>query len=167
MLIDQNILNIPSNRLVFVPFYTGVRGNQRHALQPTVELTVMISVPNETIVMSTLEMFSVTPSSLALCDGTEYRMLPLQLNLVTPSFYQLGEHIINIRGSVIGPNPLGLGTQLVVNVNTDIGEYQPLSPTMTSSAVCFVVCVFYQELIHVGQNVAHSVVSLHYCVVTL
>ena len=125
VLLNQDILSNP--QLQFIPFYTGVRGNQRHDVQPMIELTVPVTdlgVPNA----NTLNPFFVNLSSLEICDGTDYRILPLQFNLVSPSFYQLGEHIINIRGSaVMGPNPLEFATQLVVNVETNTSEYQPPS----------------------------------------
>ena len=126
VLIDQNLLKDSSgNLLEFIPHYTGVRGDQRqHDVQPTVELSIMVNFGN----MSASQMFTVNlvnSSSLARCDGTDYRIQPLQFNLVSSSFYQLGEHIINIRGSVFAQNQLEFVTQLVVNVETNISKYQP------------------------------------------
>ena len=94
-----------------------------HDEQPTVNLTV--SPSNLKLMLHGFNSFlpipntSLNSSTLENCD--KYKILPLQLNLVSPSFYQLGKHIINIIG--FSSESIEFGTQLIVNVETNTSEY--------------------------------------------
>ena len=111
VLLDQNILSVPDNQmqLTFTTHY--IRGDQMHDERPIVELSILpsnLEIQNPTmnnVFLSLIPIMSINVTTLSSCcllsHCGQYKILPLQFNLVSSSFYQLGEHIINIGGSVV------------------------------------------------------------------
>ena len=123
VLLDQSILPDNQALLSFITSYIRVRGDQiSHDKRPEVKLSILSSVVNLTIVMNAFFGFSAMNLNVnSLEDCGKYKIVPLQLNLVTPSINQLGEHIIFISGSIVTMEFL---TQIVVDVETSTCEYQ-------------------------------------------
>ena len=123
VLLDQNILSVPDNQmqLTFTTHY--IRGDQMHDERPIVELSILpsnLEIQNPTMnnVFLMIPIMSINVTTLKNCG--QYKILPLQFNLVSSSFYQLGEHIINIGGSV---HQSQFVTQIVVNVTANTSEF--------------------------------------------
>ena len=66
---------------------------------------------------------SLNSSAISVCklpNGMEKGILPLEIRLSSPTFYQLGEHLMSIVGVII--DGVEFGSQLQVVVKPDISE---------------------------------------------
>ena len=112
-------------RLSFIANYIGVRGDQIiHEKRPEVKLSILSSNLNPNNFMAGMG-FPITNLIInSLADCGKYKILPLQLNLVTPSINQLGEHIIFITGTIMNESMfMDFETRIVLDVETSTCEY--------------------------------------------
>ena len=127
MLLDQNILSDNQAQISFIASYIRVRGDQIiHDRQPEVELSILSTNLKFNDVMDGIFLdFSILNLNVnSLTDCGKYKILPLQLNLVTPSINQLGEHVIYISGSIVKESTMmEFLTVIVLDVESTTCEY--------------------------------------------
>ena len=99
--------------------YIGVRGNPPHNVQPDVVIGVSPSNfgLSKAIFFSSNSSNTSTLTTCELPNGMEYSILPLEIRLASPSFYQLGEHLMSING-MVGNVEFGIQLQVVVESDT-------------------------------------------------
>ena len=118
--------------LYYIPFqltltYIGVRGNSLHNVQPDIVIGVSPSnfgIINFQLISRAISFPSpsLNTSSLTTCalpNGMGYKVLPVEIRLASPSFYQLGEHLMIINGMV---GNVQFFSQLQVVVESDTSE---------------------------------------------
>ena len=107
--------------------YIGVRGNSPHNVQPDIVIGVSpsnVGITNFQLISKVIffPSFLLNTSSLTTCalpNGTGYKILPVQIRLASPSFYQLDEHLMIINGRV---GNVQFFSQLQVVVESDTSE---------------------------------------------
>ena len=121
LLLDHESLN---NQVSITAFYTTVRGDRIHDTQPRVEMSILPSNLNIPVADSGYMVFPISHLNLtSLADCDKYKILQLQLNLVTLSIYQLGEHLIVMSGSIVNQSiTMEFASQTVVDVETSTCE---------------------------------------------
>ena len=116
--------NEPTSSFELLLTYIGVRGNSPHNVQPDIAFGISPSnfrlqaMPNRISFSSN----SINTTALTTCElpnGMEYSILPLEIRLASPTFYQLGEHLMIISGMV---GNVEFGSQLQVVVESDTSE---------------------------------------------
>ena len=148
VLLDQNILSDNQARLSFIASYIRVRGDQIiHDRQPEVELSILstnLNLSNNFMDGNYLDFSIMNLNVNSLADCGKYKILPLQLNLDTPSINQLGEHVVYISGSIVNESTMmEFLTVIVLDVETSTCEYR-------LCIFCFLVTfVFNKSLINI------------------
>ena len=116
--------NKPGSFLLILT-YIGVRGNPPHNVQPDITIGIspsyfQLANPQSTPTSISFSSNSLNTSTLATCElpnGMKYSILPLEIRLASPTFYQLGEHLMSIMG-MIGSMEFDSRMQVVVKSDT-------------------------------------------------
>ena len=110
-----------------LPHNVGHHSVQHHNVQPDIIIGVapsnfeLVNIPT----MAKAICFSsniINTSTLTTCEspnGMRYRILPVEIILASPTFYQLGEHMMIINGMIGG---VKFDTRVHVFVESDTSE---------------------------------------------
>ena len=124
--------------------YIAVRGNSPHNVQPDITIGISPSYIKFNNIQQTSSYISfhsnsINTSALTTCElpnGMEYSILPLEIRLASPSFYQLGEHLIIISG-MVGNVEFSSQLQLVVESDTsELLKLEQISVIEATDCLC-------------------------------